>query len=181
MKTVAISILLVCLLMLSAQAGTIGLGAGMNGGLEFPIVQKDQKQGSVFGFKALIKLSPVVILEPCLSLINYGNPEFEEFTSDLEGSKVTAYSLNAILGKSFGDVGINPYGLFGIGYYNTSNDQTGAESKNTGWSAGFGVEIGVSTRVGLDFRGRVAVISTDGGGTKKSGAMTAGINFYFSK
>jgi len=165
----------------SAHAGMIGLGAGVSGGLEFPIAQQDQKQGSVFGFKARIKLLPIIVIEPGLNFTRYGNPEFDDFTSDLEGAKVTAYCLDAVLGGSFGGVGVKPYGLFGIGYYATSLDQVGTENKNTGWSTGFGVEIGVASKVGLDFRGHVAVISTDGGGTKKSGAVTAGINFYFGK
>ncbi|MBU8934884.1 MAG: porin family protein [candidate division Zixibacteria bacterium] len=181
MKIVSAMILTVFLLMPMAQAGQVGLGAGVSGGLEFPIAQQDQKQGSVFCLKARIGVMPIVTLEPGLSFTRYGDPEFDDFTSDLEGAKVTGYILDATLGGSFGGTGVEPYGLFGIGYYNTSLEHFGDDKKNFGWSAGFGLEIGVAPRVGLDFRGRVAMISTDGGGTKKSGSVTGGINIYFGK
>lgn len=181
MKIILMAILAVGLLIPAVQAGQISLGAGVSGGLEFPIAQQDQKQGSVFGFRVRVGVLPMVTLEPGLSFTRYGDPEFDDFTPDIEGAKVTGYTLDAVLGGAFGGTGVKPYGLFGIGYYNTALEHFGDDKKNFGWSAGFGLEIGVAPMVGLDFRGRAAMISTDGGGTKKSGSVTGGINIYFGK
>ena len=44
--------------------------------------------------------------------------------------------------------------------------------------AGFGFEINPAPKIGLDFRGKVIVIGTEGGGSKKSALVTAGFFYY---
>lgn len=179
MKNTLILILLICLIVPAVHAGSVKWGLGLSGGMEFPFVQEDQAQGSVFGFKAKLSLLPGLAVEPGLYFIKFGDPEFEELAvSDFEGAKLNAYGIDAILGGSFGARGVKPYGLFGFGYYKYKQDQSNLENTNFGWSVGFGIEVGVSSKVCLDFRGRAIVVSNEGGGSKKSGAITGGINFY---
>jgi hypothetical protein len=47
-----------------------------------------------------------------------------------------------------------------------------------GWSAGLGVEVGITSVVGLDVRGKLVVIPWDGGDSKKSAVLTGGITYY---
>jgi len=178
-KKTLIWVILILLTVPAIQAGSVKWGVGASGGIEFPIVQQDQKQGTVFGFKAKLGLIPALAIEPNLYFIKFGDPELEDLVeSDLEGAKLNAYGIDAILGSGFGGAGIKPYGLLGIGSYKFKHDQSGVESTNFGWSVGFGIEIGVTPKVGLDFRGRTIVVSTEGGGSRKSAAVTGGINFY---
>jgi len=181
MKRIAFVVCAVLLVPLVAARGEIGLGAGASGGLEFPIAQDDEAQGSVFAIRAIVVVVPSVALQPNVAFTTYGDPEFDEFDSDLSGSEIAGYGLDAVLGGSFGNPGVWPYGLIGGGFYNTKRDQTGEDETNFGWSAGFGVEVGLSHLLAIDLRGKLLVISPEGGGTKKSASVTGGVNVYFGK
>lgn len=181
MKTTLVTIFLLGFAVANVAADGIGIGVGAAGGMEFPIAQEDEAMGSIFGVRALVRVVPSVVLQPNISFAAYGEPEFDEFTADLDGSKVTGYGIDAVLGGAFGATGVWPYGLLGAGLYTTKRDQTGEDDSNFGWSAGFGVEVGMSTRLGLDLRSRLIVISAEGGGTKKSASVTGGVNVYFGK
>ncbi len=179
MKNTLILILLICLIVPAVNAGSIKWGLGLSGGMEIPYVQQDQGQGTVFGFKAKLGLLPALAVEPNMYFIKYGDPEIEELTnSGLEGAKFNAFGIDAILGGGFGTKGVKPYGLLGVGFYKFKHDQSNVDETNFGWSVGFGIEIGVTPKVGLDLRGRTIVVSTEGGGSRKSAGVTGGINFY---
>lgn len=179
MKNTLILILLICLIVPAVHASSVKWGLGLSGGMEFPFVQQDQKQGTVFGFKAKLSLLPGLSAEPNIYFIKFGDPTIDGLVeSDLEGAKLNAYGIDAILGGSFGAKGIKPYGLLGVGYYKFKHDQSSVDNTDFGWSVGFGIEVGVTPSVTLDFRGRTIVVSTEGGGSRKSGAITGGINFY---
>jgi opacity protein-like surface antigen len=185
MKRATPLLLLVLLLSQTALASGISLGVGVVGGLDFPVGQDDQKQGSIFGFRGLVKVIPAIAVEPNLYFTKYGDPEFEDFSDGIEGSKITAYGIDARLGAPVGGVGVKPYGVFGAGFYGvktkTADDITIYDETDFGWSAGFGVEFGVTAPVGLDVRGKLVVIPTEGGGSKKSASVTGGVNYYFGK
>ncbi len=175
------------LLILMAQpvaAGRMALGVGVAVGLDYPIVQEDESQGMVFGFRGRVNVVPAIALEPNIFFTRFGDPESDNFTYDIEGSRITAYGVDAILGARFGVPGIKPYGLFGIGYYqakqeNSDGDATLKDNTDFGWSAGFGVEAGIFPSVGLDLRGKLVVITSEGGGSKKSASVIGGVNYYF--
>ncbi len=173
-------LLLVVLLAQPALAGGITFGVGAAAGLDYPISQEDQAKGTVFGFKGRLKAIPSIALEPNIYFTKFGDPpEHEDFTYDIEGSKVTAYGVDVTLGSSFGGPGVKPYGLFGVGFYKVKRDQTDQDNTDFGWSAGFGIEVGVNPTVGLDVRGKLVVIPTDGGASKKSASIIGGLNYYF--
>jgi len=181
MKTRSIIAVVLLLAASAAQAGDIRLGAGAAGGLTFPIAQDDQGRGTAFEIRGIVELMPSVLLEPNLNLVRYGEPDLSGIVSGLDGSKITGYGLDAMLGAGIGRSGIAPYGLIGVGMYQTKRDQTGEDNSEFGWSAGFGFIIGLAPQFGLDFRGRALVVSSEGGGSKKAATVTGGLNFYLGK
>lgn len=173
-----------CLLIMtavsSAQEPTFGIG--VNGGLIYPILQEDQGTGSVFGVKVIYGLMNMITVEPHISFIKYGNPDFTDYPSlfnGFEGSKVTSYGVDAVLGSSFGAAGINPYLFAGIGFYNAKRDITAQDQTDLSWTGGLGVEIGVGTNFSIDARGKLYVVPLDGGGSKKAVTTTVGVNMFF--
>ncbi|HWR83205.1 MAG TPA: outer membrane beta-barrel protein [Candidatus Deferrimicrobium sp.] len=179
MKKVVGIALLVLVAAQTSPAQGIKFGVGVAGGIDIPVVQNDQGNGSIFGFKGRVKLISAIALEPGVFFTKYGDPTNEDFTMDIEGSKLTSFGIDATLGSGFGGTGIRPYGVFGIGSYKMKRDQTQQDLSKFGWSAGFGIEIGVTAPISLDVRGKLVVIPTEGGGSKKSATVTGGVNYYF--
>jgi hypothetical protein len=185
-KTIPI-LLFVFLVSHTVSAGGITLGVGIAGGLNYPIAQQDQSKGSIIGFRGRVKVLPGIALEPNIYFTKYGEPKNEAYGGEIEGSKITSYGIDATIGSIVGGVGIKPYGTFGAGYYHESPTKTKQgyvykEGKNSfGWSAGFGIEVGIIPSLGLDLRGKLVVIPTEGGASDKSAVVTGGINYYFIK
>lgn len=179
MKKVLIVCCLAALLSGAVSAQSIKVGIGFSAGMDVPIGQEDQKSGSIFGFKARLKLLPAIAVEPNLYFTKYGQPTPEGIPDyDLPGSKITAYGVDVTLGSRIGGAGVKPYGVLGAGRYSVKRDEADQEISKVGWSAGLGVEIGVTSAVGLDVRGKLVVIPWDGGDSKKSAVLTGGITYY---
>lgn len=184
MKKTLLLMTTVLLLSQMALAGNIKFGIGVAGGLDYPIGQDDQTQGSIFGFRGRVQAVPAIALEPNIYFTKFGDPTKEVLAGEIEGSKITSFGVDVTLGGTMGGVGVKPYGLFGVAFYkmkqeNATGDATLLDETNFGWSAGFGVEIGVALAIGLDLRGKLVVIPTEGGGSKKSASVTGGVNYYF--
>ena len=160
------------------MAAGISAGAGAFGGLAIPVVQDDQSQGTVFGFKGRVKAS-FITLEPNVMFTKYGDPDLEGVIGDPEGSKLTSFGLDALLGSSLGAPGVSPFFFAGIGIYKTKNDQLQVDESEVGISGGIGLEIGLGPKLGLEARGRVVIVGTEGGGSKKAAILTAGVNYHF--
>ncbi len=183
-------LIVACLLVLVASQATYAqegpkFGVGAFFGLSFPLVQDDQARGTEFGFKARYGLAKIIVLEPFMSIVKWGDPgEVELLTGGtfdfgaLEGSKITAYGLEASLGNLPGQMGLVPYFAAGIGSYKVKNETTGYEHSAMGYSVGLGLGVGLSPRFALDVRGK-AMIAPQEGGSKKAVGVTAGINFNF--
>lgn len=185
------SLLLLCLLLIgvtSARAQLPSFGIGVSAGLNFPILQADQGNGTVFTIKGIFK-APIVRLEPNISFAKYGEPEpfihSEEFIPGqeiivLEGSKITSYGVNAILGGGMGVPGFSPYFLGGVAYYKTEREQAPQFDLGSkiGWSFGVGFTISVIPIIEIDVRAKVNIIPINGA-SKKDANLLAGINYYF--
>ncbi|UCD63167.1 MAG: outer membrane beta-barrel protein [Candidatus Zixiibacteriota bacterium] len=173
--------LTVAMLLLYSSAAAVGprLGAGVYGGLDIPIIQDDQAQGTIFGIRGKIKALPIVTVEPRISFTSFGGPDYEDFDLDMEGSKVTSYGVDAAFGAPFGATGFNLFGVLGAGFYKVKRDQTNQDETNLGWSAGLGLAIGLAPMVSVEARGMLHVIPYDEGGSAKSVSATAGLNYYF--
>ncbi len=167
------------LLIQPAMAAGISAGAGAFGGLAIPVVQDDQSQGTVFGFKGRIKTS-FITFEPNIIFTKYGDPDFEDVIGDPEGSKLTSFGLDALLGSSIGGPGVSSFFFAGIGIYKTKNDELQVDESEVGISGGIGLEVGLGPKLGLEARGRFVVVGTEGGGSRKAAIVTAGVNYHFA-
>lgn len=174
----------VLLLLVSAVSADSLFGIGIQAGLDYPVVQDDQKQGTIFGFKGFWSFAGVLAIEPNITFAKFGDPESSDYPGlydGLEGSKVTSYGVNALLGANFGNRGIHPYGMVGVAIYNMKRDQTFQDISELGMTGGLGLEIGVSPNIGIDGRGTINVIPLEEGGSKKSLSALVGVNYYFTK
>ena len=174
---------LACLVALASavQAQTPGIkfGVGVFGGTNIPILQKDQKSGSEFGFRARIGLLPFLVAEPNISFVKWGKPDpVDGIDLGIDGSKVTSFGVDATLGFSPGAVGFKPFGVIGLASYKVKNDATQLDESKLGYSAGFGFGIGVLSKIDIDVRGMAIVIPWDGG-SKKAASLTAGLTYNF--
>ncbi|MCX6829549.1 MAG: outer membrane beta-barrel protein [candidate division Zixibacteria bacterium] len=170
-------LLLLLMMAISASVGAAHFGVGGYGGVNIPIIQEDQSSGTVYGLKAKLSLLPGIALEPNINFAKFGDAEYSFGVR--KGSKVTSYGVDAILGSAgLGAIGFRMYGILGGGIYKIKRDNDDDISK-MGWTTGLGFEIGLAPSFGLDFRGKLNIVTTDGGGSKKSAAVTGGLNYYF--
>ena len=184
MKRTALMLLALFFVPLISHAVSPSFGAGLFAGLDIPLAQDDQAKGSTFGIRGIVNAIPVVSFEPHLTLTKYGSPALDNagITSDLEGSKITAYGVNAILGAPLGVPGFRPFFLGGFGFYKATRDQTAAFSDGSidlGWLLGLDVGIGVSPMLGIDLRGQLTIIPSEGSSSKKSASVTGGLTYFF--
>ena len=119
------------------------------------------------------------MLEPRLSFISWGEAENDDFAMDLDGSKVTSYGVDAVIGAPFGGRGFAMFGVVGAGFYNIKRDQTYEDFTELGWCAGLGFAIGLAPSFGAEVRGVANVIPFEAGGSAKSGSVTVGLNYFF--
>lgn len=173
-------LLAICVLLLS-QAGHaqgVKLGVGAFGGVEFPLIQDDQASGTNFGFKGRVNLS-MITFEPFIAFASYGEADIEDVIGDPEGNSITAFGLDAVLFSGFGAPGPSVFLFAGIGSYKIDNDQMVYDQSDIGYSFGLGLEIGIAKAISIEGRGRFLAINSEGGATKKSGIVTAGLNYHF--
>lgn len=185
-RIASVAALLVLLTPLAfAQTPGIGFGFGASGGVNIPIAQEDQGTGTTFGLRAMMRPIPMIGVEAYVNFAKYGDPQLDVagITNDLEGSKVTSYGLEGMLGGGPG-LGPRPFFLAGLGFFDTSRDQTVAfddDGAEFGYTFGLGLAFGLSPQISLDVRGRANLIPTDGGGSDKSLFLLGGLNFYLGK
>lgn len=180
------SILIVTLILLFAQiaaAQGIKFSAGAFGGVSVPIVQEDQGQGTVFGLMARFNAMSIFVIEPNLSFGKWGEPDpIDGFDLGIDGSKVTSFGVNVLLGGQPGNPGIKPYFLGGFSYFKVSNDDTNFDESELGFAVGLGLSVSFMPELDLDLRARGIVIPVSDG-SKKAVEVTVGAlyNFGFGK
>lgn len=176
-------VLLILTLPLAASAQKLSLSIGGYAGLDIPIIQDDQGSGTIIGFKGGWQALNLITIEPNISFTKFGDPDFSDVPGlfeGLEGSKVTYFGVNGILGGTKGSMGLSPYLFFGIGSYTIKRDQLSQDDTEIGYNGGLGIEIGLTPNISLDARGRFTVIPINDI-SKKSAALTAGVNYYLGK
>jgi len=180
MKKLCLTIFLLVLLtpIINAQGTKIGVGAF--GGLNMPIVQDDQGNGSIFGFKARVKVMSFLIAEPYVMFGKWGSPDpVEGIDLGIDGSKLTSFGVDAQVGSMPGASKFRPYGLVGAGIYKIKNDDTGYDESKLGFSFGLGAGIGLTPMLDLDFGGKL-IIAPQEEGSKKALLITGGLIYYFN-
>jgi hypothetical protein len=105
-----------------------------------PIVQEDQDNGSVWGFRAPVKLVPLLTAEPYFSSASLGDKTVTVggFSATREGSDVTSFGLNAMLTMG-GPIRFYPFAGIGTAKYK----RTGQDESFTAYNLGLGFGIGV--------------------------------------
>jgi len=183
MKTRGTILCVLLLLAAAAQAAEPRLGVGAAAGLTIPVAQDDQGSGTAFEIRGILGLMPSVVIEPNLTLVRYGEPDMTSvgISGGVDGADVTGYGVDALLGGAIGKAGLSAYGMVGAGMYKTKRDQIGVDNSDFGWSAGIGFLFGLTPQFGLDVRGRMLFVSSEGGASKKAANVTGGLNFYFGK
>ena len=156
------------------------LGVGAFGGMNIPVIQDDQKTGSVFGVQARLQVLPFLTAEPSLTFGKWGSPDpIDGVDLGIDGSKITSYGINALIGNVHNAAKFKPYGILGAGIYKIKNDDTGYEESKLGFSGGLGFGIGLSSMLDFDISGRL-IVAPQEEGSKKAIFATAGLNYYFS-
>jgi hypothetical protein len=160
----------------AAASHAVDFGFGAFGGAVIPIAQEDQGEGGVFGFRGQVSVLPGLVVEPNVSFAKFGDSEFDFGTR--EGTKITSYGAEILIGARPGQVGFGMFGIIGAGAYSMSRLLSSEDVTKFGFSTGVGFSVGLMPKFGLDLRGKVDVISSEGGGTKKSAAVIGGLNYY---
>jgi hypothetical protein len=179
MKKTVIILLMGLFIAAGANAGDSIFGAGVFGGLNIPILQQDQANGSAFGVKGRLKFIPFVVVEPNITFGKWGKPDaIEGIDLGIDGSKITSYGIDLTLGDSPGKAGFKFFGLLGAGIYKVENEDTGYDESKLGFSAGLGFMIGVGPSFDIDIRGKL-IVAPQEESAKKAALVMAGINYYF--
>jgi len=157
------------------------LGVGLSGGLDWPLLQEDQGNGTVFSFRGRIEIAPILVVEPNLTLVNWGDPDLgiPGVTNDLEGASVTAFGVDGLLRIPMGSPTSGPFALAGVGFYKVKRDQTNLDETRFGLAGGLGFAFGINPAISADLRGKLHVIPMPAGGSKKSLSAMLGVNYTF--
>ncbi len=179
MRRVLLVTCLVVLLSPLAEAQGIRLGVGAFGGWNIPIAQDDQGTGTAFGVMGRIRVLSIFVAEPNITFGKWGNPDvIRGIDLGIEGSKITSYGINALVGNLPGIVGVKPFGFVGASIYSIKNDDTGYDESKLGYSAGLGVGYGFAPTFDIDIRG-TAVVAPQEKGSKKAVYISGGLTYYF--
>ena len=155
-----IATLAACACLLGAgvcHAGMVGIGGF--GGVNIPIVQDDNGQGTVFGVRVPVKLVPLLTAEPYFGASQGGeaSQDIGGTTYKRDGFDATSFGLNAMI--TFGSrVQFYPYG--GIGTSTLTRD--GSEDLSmTGFNFGLGLGFSPVEKVMVHLRGEGTTLSKD--------------------
>jgi opacity protein-like surface antigen len=170
----------------AAQAGPIGVGIGVFGGLSVPILQDVStssfspgdafgENGKQFGVRVPVHAIPVVTLEPYYSKASYDDRDetIGGITYTREGFDAKSFGVNAILGSPDGR-GIHFFPYLGIG--KTKLTRTGEEINKTGYNFGFGLGISPAQKISVQIRSEFSMIVT-GDTSRKYGGINAGLSY----
>ncbi len=158
-----------------AHAGDIGLGAFF--GRSIPVLQEDQDQGSLYGLRAPLALTPLITIEPFWSTsalgdqtVTFGGVDFTR-----EGSDVTTFGANVALSTT-GPMRFYPF--VGIGSVNFT--RAGQDETYTSYHFGLGLGFTPAPKLNLDIRGELQAAAKDGA-SRKMANITVGASYALFK
>jgi hypothetical protein len=161
----------------AAPCAATGWGVGGFAGVSIPVAQDDAENGSVFGGHLKLSLGGMLGIEPNFSYVKDGEWTVDDVDETFEASKFTSFGINILLNGA-GPVQafrLVPFG--GVKYYSEDHPDLDRDSR-LGWTAGIGIEFGAGN-VGFEGRGALELMTLDGGGSRKWGIITGGVNLYF--
>lgn len=178
MKRMITLLALGLMLGLATSAHATGWGVGGFGGVSIPLAQDDGEQGMVFGGHVKLSVAGMLGIEPNFTYFKNGDWEFDEVPGEtFAGSTFNSFGVNLILGGAGPVTGLRFFPFAGVKYYNEDSDYYDTEAQ-FGWNGGVGLEIGMRN-FGVEARGSFELMTLDGGGSRKWGHITAGLNIYF--
>jgi opacity protein-like surface antigen len=182
MKNLGLAIPALLLIALPATGGAMGFAVGPYAGYNVTILQDDAGNGPLFGLRAKISALPALAVEPWFTMITEGDADHEEagieFTQ--EGGSIQSFGVNASLGGYRTMPGLGFYATGGIGMYMLKPEQDYKdETTRFGLNLGTGFVVKVLPQLDLDASARLIAITLEGGGSRKSLGIHAGLNYYF--
>lgn len=176
---------LMTVLMLGAPGvNAIGVTIGGFGGYNVPILQDDAGPGPLWGLRAKLNGDLPFVLQPYFLMVSEGDVDHAEegieFTQ--EGGSITSFGLDLAFGGYREDPGANLYLVAGVGAYSREPGQQYREKLTRfGIDLGLGLVWKVAPMVDFDVSARMPAFMLDEGGSRKSAAMAAGLNYYFMR
>jgi hypothetical protein len=165
---------LIVLAALPASAHAMSVGLGVYGGMSIPIVQEDNGQGSLYGVRVPVSLTPIVVLEPYYASTQGGNKDqgVSGITYTYDGIDNTSYGVNVLfaMGMMYPFAGLNSNHL----------KRSGLDETKTGYDFGLGVGFKLPI-VGLsaNARGALNIVSSPAStqSSRKWGEVTVGVSY----
>src|SRR5262249_53755262 len=148
-----VPLIALALVAFAGAAHAASIGAGVFGGMSFPVLQDDQAQGSMYGVRLPVKLAPMIAVEPFYADTELGDKTIEPvpgFSTTREGSKVDTYGVNAILATG-GPLSFYPFAGIGSAHFT----RQGQDETFTSYHVGVGVGISPVPKLVLDLRGEL--------------------------
>lgn len=163
------------LLFAAGAAHATGVGAGVYGGLSYPVLQDDVASGSMYGLRAPVSLTPLITVEPFYASSSLGDAEetLGGISYTREGFDQTAYGVSVMLGNPTG-MGFRFYPFGGLGKYKL--ERTGTDIDEMGYHFGLGIGIGATPKLSLQIRGELEMVKI-GDASRKFGNATAGLTY----
>jgi len=170
------------LLVLSTGAHAVEVTLGGFGGYNIPIVQDDAGSGPLLGFKVKLATTMPFTVEPYFLMITEGDKDHSEEGIDFtqEGGSVQAFGVDFAFGSYREDPGANLYFVAGLGAYSRDPGQDYRDKTTQfGFDIGLGLVWKIMPMLDLDLSGRMHAYMLEDGGSRKSGGIAAGLNYYF--
>ena len=152
-----------------ARAAGVTVGAGVYGGMSFPVLQEDQGQGSIFGVRVPVRLLSLLAVEPFFSTSALGDKTLDVapgFSVSRDGADITTYGVNAVF--PFGTTAmLYPY----VGIGSATFDRAGEKDTFTSYDVGLGLGFTVMPKFKVDLRGELQAASAGETSRKVFNAM----------
>jgi hypothetical protein len=182
MKTSGLAASALLVIALTAPGEAVGIAIGPYAGYNLTILQDDAGSGPLFGLRAKISVAPIVVVEPWFTLISEGDVDHSEggieFTQ--EGGSIQSFGVNASLGGYRTVPGFGFYTTGGIGMYMLKPElDYKDEATRFGINIGTGFVAKLMPALDLDASARLIAITLEGGGSRKSVGVHAGLSYYF--
>jgi hypothetical protein len=172
---------LLLLALVSGPAAAVSVGVGAYGGVSIPVVQDDNGNGSIFGFRVPVKIIPLISAEGYYASTAGGDKSVDAagVTYTRSGIDNTSFGVNALF--TFG-TGMQMFPFVGIGSNHLKRD--GLDATETGYDFGLGLGFKLPlTGLSGDARGTFNVV-TDAGSSQASrkwAELTVGVNYALFK
>jgi hypothetical protein len=157
-----------------AGAGTISAGVGVFGGINIPIVQDDNGQGSSYGFRVPVAIHHVVTLEPYFATTSDGDVTQTILGTSYtrSGFSISSYGVNALLTLG-SKLQFYPFATAGT---NKLTRVGSADQTMTGVGGGLGFGFSPVPKFMVHVRG-AAQSMTQGGSGRLFADVTAGVSY----